>query len=46
MALEAHQTGRGVYELVLEKQLMPKAQLDAVLRPEMLTRPQPIVART
>ena len=46
VALEAHQTGRGVYELVLEKQLMPKAQLDAVLRPEMLTRPQPIVART
>lgn len=40
VALEAHGTGRGVYELVLEKGLMSKEQLDAVLRPEMLTRPQ------
>jgi aspartate ammonia-lyase len=45
VALEAHATGRGVYELVLEKGLMPKAQLDAVLRPENLTRPQPLVAQ-
>ncbi|WP_136684421.1 aspartate ammonia-lyase [Falsirhodobacter xinxiangensis] len=45
IALEAHQTGRGVYELVLEKGLMPKEQLDAVLRPEMLTRPQPIIPK-
>jgi aspartate ammonia-lyase len=45
VALEAHATGRGVYELVLEKRLMPKAQLDAVLRPENLTRPQPLVAQ-
>ena len=44
VALEAHATGRGVYELVLEKKLMPKAQLDAVLRPETLTRPQPLIA--
>ena len=40
VALEAHRTGRGVYELVLEKGLMSKERLDAVLRPEMLTRPQ------
>ncbi|MGY2050875.1 aspartate ammonia-lyase [Methylobacterium sp. JK268] len=40
VAVEAHATGRGVYELVLEKGLMPRAQLDAVLRPERLTRPQ------
>ena len=39
--MEAHATGRGVYELVLEKGLMPREQLDAVLRPENLTRPQP-----
>lgn len=40
VAMEAHATGRGVYELVLEKGLMPRDQLDAVLRPENLTRPQ------
>ncbi|MDB6454055.1 aspartate ammonia-lyase [Falsirhodobacter sp. 20TX0035] len=45
IALEAHQTGRGVYELVLEKGLMEKDQLDEVLRPENLTRPQPLVAK-
>lgn len=45
VALEAHTTGRGVYELVLEKQLMPKLQLDTVLRNENLTRPQRLVAR-
>ncbi|MDQ1849614.1 aspartate ammonia-lyase [Gemmobacter fulvus] len=44
VALEAHHTGRGVYELVLEKGLLPKARLDAILRPEELTRPQKIVA--
>lgn len=42
IALEAHHTGRGVYELVLEKGLMDKDRLDEVLRPENLTRPQPI----
>lgn len=40
VALEAHATGRGVYELVLEKGLMPREQLDAVLQPDMLTKPQ------
>lgn len=40
VALEAHHTGRGVYELVLESGLMTKAQLDQVLSPEALTRPQ------
>jgi aspartate ammonia-lyase len=44
VALEAHRTGRGVYDLVLDRRLMPKTQLDAVLRPEMLTRPQPLTA--
>ncbi len=41
IALEADRTGRGVYELVLEKKLMPKEQLDAVLCVEALTKPQP-----
>jgi aspartate ammonia-lyase len=40
VALEAHHSGRGVYELVLEKGLMSKERLDAVLRPDALTRPQ------
>jgi len=42
VALEAHATGRGVTELVLEKGLMARAQLDAVLQPDRLTRPQEI----
>jgi aspartate ammonia-lyase len=44
VAMEAHRTGRGVYELVLEKGLMSQSRLDRVLRPEELTRPQKIVA--
>ena len=44
VALEAHRTGRGVYELVLEKGLMTQARLDRVLRPEELTRPQQMVS--
>jgi aspartate ammonia-lyase len=40
VALEAHETGRGVYELVLEKGLMTREKLDDVLAPERLTRPQ------
>ncbi len=41
VAQEALRTGKGVAELVLEWGLMDKAQLEAVLRPEVLTRPQP-----
>ena len=36
----AHLTGRGVYELVLEKGLLAKDRLDEILRPENLTKPQ------
>ncbi|PKP75974.1 MAG: aspartate ammonia-lyase [Alphaproteobacteria bacterium HGW-Alphaproteobacteria-6] len=43
VALEAHHSGRGVYELVLEKGLMSKERLDAVLRTDALTRPQKFV---
>src|SRR6266581_2579706 len=32
-------TGRTVYDLVLEKKLLSKEQLDEILRPEILTRP-------
>lgn len=44
VATEAHLTGRGVYELVLEKGLLPKERLDAILQPETLTRPVAFVA--
>ena len=42
VALEAHASGRGVAELVIEKGLMTREKLDEVLRPELLTRPQPL----
>jgi len=39
IAKEALVTGKRVYDLVLEKNLMSRADLDAVMRPEVLTRP-------
>jgi aspartate ammonia-lyase len=39
IAQEALATGRRVYDLVLEKRLMTREQLDALLQPEVLTRP-------
>ena len=39
IAQEAQATGRSVYDLVLEKGLLTKAELDEILRPENLTRP-------
>jgi len=42
VAMEAHRTGRGVYEIVLERGLMAKDRLDAVLRPETLTLTVPV----
>jgi len=39
IAQEALAGGRSVYDLVLEKGLLSKAQLDEILRPETLTRP-------
>lgn len=40
LAKEALVTGRGVYELVLEKNLMTKEQLDLLLTPENMLTPQ------
>jgi aspartate ammonia-lyase len=40
VAQEAHASGKGVYEVVLEKGLLSKEKLDEVLRPEVLTKPQ------
>ena len=42
IAAEAHLSGRGVAEIVLERQLMSPEQLANVLRPEVLTKPQMI----
>src|SRR6195256_6506900 len=39
VAREALATGRTVYDLVLEKKLLSKEQLDEILQPENLTRP-------
>lgn len=43
VAKEALNTGRSVYELVLEKGLLTAAQLDQLLQPEVLTQPRPIL---
>jgi aspartate ammonia-lyase len=40
VAKEALETGRGVYELVLEKQLMSKEELDEMLLPENMIKPK------
>ena len=43
LAKEAHASGRGVYELVLEKGWLSKHELDRILSPENLTQPRPPV---
>ncbi|MEO8977794.1 MAG: lyase family protein, partial [Casimicrobiaceae bacterium] len=40
LAREAHATGRGVYELVLEKKWLSQAELDRILSPDNLTQPR------
>lgn len=40
LAATALKTGRGVYDLVLEKGLMSKEELDDVLRPENMIKPR------
>jgi aspartate ammonia-lyase len=42
IAKEALKTGGNVYDLVLEKQWLTKAQLDDLLRPENMTDPRQI----
>ena len=39
MAKEALETGRGVYELVLEHGILSREELDEVLKPENMIRP-------
>jgi aspartate ammonia-lyase len=45
IAVEAHETGRSVYDLVLEKGLLPAETLTAILHPDVLTRPQSMLIR-
>lgn len=40
LAREAHASGKGVYELVLEKGWLTQAELDRILMPEHLTAPR------
>lgn len=46
VAKEALASGRSVSDLVLEKGMLTKRDLDTVLRPEALTRPRPLISRT
>ena len=40
VAQEALATGKSVYDLVLEKQLLTRSELDEILRPDVLTQPR------
>ena len=42
IAKEALDTGRGVYEIVQERRLMTREELDRVLNPEAMTEPRPL----
>ncbi len=42
LAKEALETGKGVYELALEKKLLSKEEIDNVLRPENMLKPRKI----
>jgi aspartate ammonia-lyase len=44
IAKEALETGRGVYELVCERGLLTREELDRILNPEAMTAPQPVPA--
>jgi aspartate ammonia-lyase len=43
LATEAHASGRGVYDLVLEKGWLTQDELDRILTPDQLTQPRPPV---
>jgi len=44
VAQQALVTGKSVYDLVLEKKLLSKEKLDAILQPDVLTKPRPLLA--
>jgi aspartate ammonia-lyase len=45
VAKEAMQTGRGVYELVQEKQWLAPDELEQLLTPDAMTRPRPVTPK-
>jgi aspartate ammonia-lyase len=45
VAREALASGRSVYDLVLEKGLLTREQMDEIMQPAVLTRPRAIVAK-
>ncbi len=45
LAREAQASDRGVYELVLEKGWLSRAELDDILSPDAMTRPRPLPPR-
>jgi aspartate ammonia-lyase len=45
LAREAARSNRGVYDLVLEKGLLSRAELDALLSPEGMLKPRKIRSR-
>ncbi len=45
VAIEAHRSGRGVIEIVVERGLLDQAAVEALLDPALLTRPQPLRPR-
>ena len=44
LAREAQESGRGVYELVLEKGWLTQARLDEILSPDAMTRPRAMLS--
>ena len=40
LAKEALETGKGIYDLVLERELMSREELDNILRPEYMVKPR------
>lgn len=45
VAKEALESGKGVYDLVLEKGLLSKAELDDILRPENMVQPRKLAKK-
>ena len=42
VAMEAHASGGRVYDIVLQRGLLSRQQLDEILKPEVLTQPTPL----
>jgi len=45
LAKEALETGKGIYELVLEKKLMSREELDNIMRPENMVKPRKFIKK-